>query len=83
MDALRHIVGSYDLTRLPDRFCAQLSMDDSDFRVVVYEKREKLDAITTALRTRLERLAVVPMPRSQPASWLSRQIPYIKQRLTA
>jgi len=64
MDALRHIVGSYGLTRLPDRFCAELSMDDSDFRVAVHEKREKLDAITIALRTRLERLAVVPMPRS-------------------
>jgi hypothetical protein len=49
MDALRHIVGSYDLTRHPDRFCAELSMDDSNFRVAAYKKREKLDAITTAL----------------------------------
>lgn len=49
MDALRHTVGSYNFTRHPDRFCAELSMDGSNFRVVVYKKREKLDAITTAL----------------------------------
>lgn len=42
MDALRHIVSIYDLTGLLGRSCVELSMGDSDSRVIVYDKREKI-----------------------------------------